>query len=361
MLLLAAPPQPLLLPANVPSRIESGRAFEIDTVTCADALTFIKTLPSGSVNCIVTSPPYFGLRDYGVEGQWGLEATPAEHVARMVEFFGEVRRALRDDGVLFLNYGDCYVTNVHSGSYGLNRSSGHVVDNIPQRGNGGLPEKNLLGMPWRVAFGLQDDGWILRSDIIWAKPNPMPESVTDRPTKAHEYVFLFSKSQRYWYDQEAVKEISKPESLSRALRGVSDSHKNINGAPGQPPHSMNQPRPNVRKQDQVGDRRYTGFNERWDAAPVPMANLRTVWNIPTESNGFAHFATFPQKLVERCILAGCPRDGIVLDPFIGSGTVALVARRLGRHYIGSELNPEYVKLAKSRLAEAYTLPMMLDI
>lgn len=337
MLLLAAPPQPLLLPATVPGRIEPGRAFEIDTVTQGDALTFIRTLPSNSVNCVMTSPPYFGLRDYGVDGQWGLEPTPAEHVARMVELFREVRRVLRDDGVLWLNYGDSYANDEKwSGSTG----GKHVSDLHGDTGIGrrkketGIAPKNLIGMPWRVAFGLQDDGWILRSDIIWAKPNPMPESVTDRPTKAHEYVFLFSKSGRYWYDQEAVRE--------PAINGDPTSPRGSNGVINNPLNSGSR----ADKQSQLGKRTYTGFNERWDSRPEPLAmrNLRTVWSIATEPTPFAHFATFPQKLVERCILAGCPRDGIVLDPFMGSGTVALVSRadQVSKEMLLNMTNPSLI-------------------
>ena len=344
----------------------SDGAPERNKVYHTDALTLLKAMPSGSVNCIVTSPPYFGLRDYQVDGQIGLEETPREYVDKLVMIFHEARRVLRDDGVLWVNIGDSYAGG---GNYrGINeetlspkqRSNGGS-HGIPQNlgvMNSGLPPKSLLGIPWRVAFGLQDDGWILRSDVIWHKPNPMPESVTDRPTKAHEYVFLFAKSGKYFYDKDAIATPVKPDSIKRQGRAVSDTHKNLNGAPGQPPHSMFQPRPN--KQDALGKRTYAGFNERYENAETPMANKRSVWTVPTVGFPGAHFATFPPDLIEPMILAGCPAGGLVLDPFMGSGTTALVARSHGRDYIGSELNSEYVEIARERLAEPYTLPMLFE-
>lgn len=246
----------------------------------------------------------------------------------MVAVFAEVRRVLADDGVMWLNVGDSYATNggAHTaGSYdgetGRAMSSGRI--RIAP-----IPEKNLIGIPWRLAFALQDDGWILRSDIIWHKPNPMPESVTDRPTKAHEYVFLFSKQPRYWYDAEAIQERTS---------GISGGGFSIKTATAQINHgALTLERPID-----------TGYR-----------NARTVWTISTEPTTFAHFATMPTKLVRRCIVAGCPVGGVVLDPFFGSGTTGLVARKEGRDYIGIELNPEYVALAERRLAQPYTLPMM---
>ena len=291
-----------------------------DTIACADALTFARSLPDASVNCIVTSPPYFGLRDYGTDGQIGLERTPAEYVARMAELFRELRRVLRDDGTAWLNLGDSFSA-----------------------------EKQLLGIPWRVAFALQDDGWILRSDIIWAKGNPMPESVKDRPTRAHEYVFLLTKSPRYWYDADAIAEPMTSDGGGDFMRDLTDVQPEHGGKSRTGKWARNN-----RKQDNVS-RRYTGFNDRY-VAPNKR-NRRSVWNVNPQPFNEAHFATFPPKLIEPMILAGCPAGGVVYDPFMGSGTTALVARRLGRHYIGSELNPEYVAMAERRLAAPYTPDM----
>lgn len=313
--------------------------MELDTIVCAEALAYLQSLPDCSVNCIVTSPPYFGLRDYGVDGQIGLEPTPQAFVAKLVEVFHEARRVLRDDGTCWINLGDSYTGTATIGGSG-NRVDGgtpYRIQGLPSKE--GKP-KDLMGIPWRVAFALQDDGWYLRSDIIWHKPNPMPESVTDRPTKAHEYVFLLTKSERYWYDNEAIKE--------PAVEGDPTSPRGSNG--------------NTRagagrrdKQSELGNRRYTGFNERWDTRnqPLKTRNRRTVWTVATEPNSFAHFATFPQKLIEPIILAGCPVGGTTLDMFMGSGTTALVTRNLGRHYLGCDLSPEYVKMANDRLRQPF--------
>ena len=676
----------------LPARAATAH-IERDTVVCMDALEALRRMDDASVNCIVTSPPYYGLRDYGIAGQIGLEDTPAAYVERLRVLFAEARRVLRDDGTLWLNIGDSYGT----GGSGQNFSSEHGstaqsttalggyghIKKSPVRGM----EKQLLGIPWRLAFALQDDGWILRSEIIWHKclsggayiyartqkgdmpmmvrdaarlsdvqlwngqkwtrviqwerlprkgneleivlrsgerisctpehrfptqrgltpadqlqsgdviesarlpepetpyappimtndaawfigmylaegsrsgdtiqiaghaketgrlqrlrdiaayyggtltydingnnltirmygrflntiidqyvsgktaknkglkvrcwshsnewlrsllhgylegdghwdapnarwrlgftrnynlerdlrilaarlglkltiktsfatmdgrrfptfrgelrletsnhfnehpmteiveirsarcrevydvtvedephlfalasgvlthnSNPMPESVRDRPTKAHEQVFLFSKQPRYWYDADAIAEPVKPHSIKRQARAVSDTHKNLNGAPGQKPQSMFRPRKNA-KQDAVGKRQYAGFNKRYENAITPMANARTVWTIPTKGNSLAHFAMMPPELARRCILAGCPRGGVVHDPFMGAGTTAIEARKLGRHYTGSELNPANVTLTNNRLrlgdettkalerGEPITLPM----
>lgn len=332
-----------------------------------DCIEGLRTLPDASVHCCVTSPPYWGLRDYGHDGQIGLEATPEAYVARMVEVFREVRRVLRDDGTLWLNLGDTY-------------------------GSG----KQLKGIPWRVAFALQADGWWLRQDIIWAKPNPMPESVRDRCTKAHEYVFLLTKSERYYYDSEAVSEPVESrweESHYKYYRGKGTSHKKSQVATCSGEHSM------------AG------------AYAKPTRNRRSVWTVTTKPYSGAHFAVMPPDLVEPCIKAGCPeqccsvcgagyeritqrdraatrpgkatkttgdslvdgnRDpqrhittvstlgwapacdcaasgtmpGTVLDPFAGSGTTLAVAAELGRSGIGCELNPEYIELAEQRIAKS---------
>lgn len=290
-----------------------------------DALSVLKTLPDESVHCCVTSPPYWGLRDYGVSGQLGLERTPEEYVSRMVEVFREVRRVLRDDGTLWLNIGDSYArTGGEQG--GGNRERMHMegtqrrMTAIPF--GSGLKPKDLVGIPWMLAFALRADGWYLRSEIIWHKPNPMPESVKDRPTKAHEQIFLMAKSQDYHYDAAAIDEPADPE----AGRDTTTARRN-------PP---------------PGAKTDSGFQ---NGRRFKRRNKRSVWTISTWPFPEAHFATFPQKLIEPCIMAGCPKGGTVLDPFAGAGTTGLVAKRLNREFIGIELNPEYVTLAEKRLAQ----------
>jgi site-specific DNA-methyltransferase (adenine-specific) len=281
-----------------------------------DCLTSLKTMADQSVNCCVTSPPYFGLRNYGVEGQMGLEATPDEFVSALVTVLGEVRRVLTDDGTLWLNLGDSYASG--------GRKTRDADKKLPQRGaeyraQDGLPEKNLIGIPWRVAFALQADGWILRQDIIWQKPNAMPESVGDRCTKSHEYIFLLSKSPKYFFDSNAIKE--------DAVKGAAGSSFN-KGKTAE--HQLGRSSSAERVED--GKR-----------------NRRSVWSVPTSPYKAAHFATFPPALIEPCVLAGCPAGGVVLDPFGGSGTTAGVAIAHGRKAVLCELNPEYAELIPSRI------------
>jgi DNA modification methylase len=297
-----------------------------------DALTVLKTLPDESIHCCVTSPPYWGLRDYGCDGQIGLEQTPEAYVARMVEVFREVRRVLREDGTCWVNLGDSYCggntgnqSNVgqrygKDGKGHIFRRDGKYAESI------GLKPKDLVGVPWRVAFALQLDGWWLRQDIIWHKPNPMPESVRDRCTKAHEYVFLLTKSARYYYDAEAVREDSN---------GTWNSKKGFGGD----------------SKKSQGDKflRTQGSGTYHEDAEKSGRNRRSVWTITTKPYSGAHFAVMPQDLVEPCIKAGCPEGGIVLDPFAGSGTTLYVANKLGRLAIGIELNPQYITLAEQRL------------
>lgn len=280
---------------------------------CLDHLEF---MPDNSVNCCVTSPPYFGLRDYGVDGQIGLEQTPEEYVNKMVEVFREVRRVLRDDGALWLNLGDSY-------------------------GKG----KQLLGIPWRVAFALQADGWYLRQDIIWSKPNPMPESVRDRCTKSHEYIFLLTKSQRYYYDHDAIREPHTGEAAKAVAIGYKEvGQRGVNSSvrrgltDGQ-----------ATQFSKKGHSGYFGADGKCLLNPLGK-NKRSVWSVPTQSVKGAHFATVPPALIEPCILAGCPVGGVVLDPFGGSGTTAGVAVAHGRKAIICELNPEYGKLMPDRVA-----------
>jgi DNA modification methylase len=299
-------------------------------IILGDVLETLRGMESESVNCIVTSPPYWGLRDYGHENQLGLEKTPQEFVAKMVEVFEECRRVLRKDGTCWVNLGDSYTSGNREG-HGTRignkqeTNTGACLHEVRVAMPEGLKPKDLVGIPWRVAFALQDAGWYLRSDIIWAKPNPMPESVTDRPTKSHEYIFLLTRSAKYWYDADAIAEPgqdwgSRDRTFSRhnavAFREI-----------GQTPHG------GLTNGDASGGR-----------------NARTVWTIATQPYKEAHFATFPEELPKRCILAGCPEGGTVLDPFAGSGTTIAVAIALGRKGIGIELNPEYAALARKRIS-----------
>jgi DNA modification methylase len=273
----------------------------------------------------VTSPPYYGLRDYGHEGQIGLEETPEQYISAMVEVFRCVWDVLEDDGTLWLNIGDSYAGNNSRASNNGRAGFGNAREKVVNRTGEGLKTKDLIGIPWMLAFALRADGWYLRQDIIWHKPNPIPESVQDRCTKSHEYIFLLSKSQKYHFDHIAIKEPLKGEPESR--------DKNAEG---------------YQADYAKGDRFSQG--ERVFGADG-MANKRSVWSVPVKPYSGAHFAVFPSELIEPCILAGAPVGGIVLDPFMGSGTTAQVAQDLGRQYIGCELNPEYGKLQKKRTAQ----------
>ena len=273
----------------------------------------------------VTSPPYYGLRDYGHEGQIGLEETPEQYISAMVEVFRCVWDVLEDDGTLWLNIGDSYAGNNSRASNNGRAGFGNAREKVVNRTGEGLKTKDLIGIPWMLAFALRADGWYLRQDIIWHKPNPIPESVQDRCTKSHEYIFLLSKSQKYHFDHIAIKEPLKGEPESR--------DKNAEG---------------YQADYAKGDRFSQG--ERVFGADG-MANKRSVWSVPVKPYTGAHFAVFPSELIEPCILAGAPVGGIVLDPFMGSGTTAQVAQDLGRQYIGCELNPKYGNLQKKRTAQ----------
>jgi DNA modification methylase len=318
------------------------------------------------VNCCVTSPPYFGLRDYGHAGQIGLEKTPDQYVAELVAVFREVHRVLRDDGTLWLNLGDSYARSPGKGQH--KPGDAGKQNYIIERGNGraantgmsGLPDKNLLGIPWRVAFALQADGWYLRQDIIWHKPNPMPESVTDRCTKAHEYIFMLSKSAKYFYDAAAIEdERTSNESRPTFRGGAYVNNATFNNSEGGVSTYVG----NVKNDKQAGHgRRHAGFNERWDSGEVhgsvkTTRNKRSVWTVAPKPFKEAHFATFPPALIEPCILAGCPQGGIVLDPFGGAGTTGLVATQHGRRALLIELNPDYAAMAAKRIAETATHPL----
>lgn len=310
------------------------------TILTGDCRETLKTLPDGSMDCCITSPPYFGLRCYGHEKQIGKEKTPEAFVAELVSVFREVKRVLRDDGTLWLNLGDSY-----NSSPAGNKTPCGFSQTRPSRrtGNGdqetvntgrklihGLKPKDLIGIPWMVAFALRADGWYLRQDIIWSKPNPMPESVTDRCTKAHEYIFMLSKSARYYYDHAAIAEPAK--------------YKNIKGMDGsgfKPPQNFKGKHANgsetlpVRK-NVIGE--HDG-----------KRNKRSVWHVATRPYKGSHFATFPPDLIRPCVLAGCPAGGTVLDPFGGSGTTAQVANEHERNAVLCELNPEYIPLIEKRL------------
>lgn len=275
------------------------------TILNGDALDQLKTLADESVNCCVTSPPYWGLRDYGVDGQLGLEKDYKEYIQKLVLIFREVRRVLKKDGTLWLNLGDCFA----------------------KKKMGNIEPKEVVGIPWRVAFALQEDGWRLRSDIIWEKSNAIPEPVRDRPTKGHEYIFLLTKESDYYYDHESIKEnaVSDHASGNGFKREARRSYNNKDGTP----------RGNNKQWDNIGGKR----------------NKRSVWNVSVKPFKEAHFAVFPEDLVTPCVLAGCPEKGIVLDPFLGSGTTLVVAKKNNRSGIGIELNPEYIKIAEKRLKE----------
>jgi DNA modification methylase len=290
------------------------------------------------VQTCVTSPPYFGLRDYGHEGQIGLEPTPEAYIAAMVEVFRCVRDVLADDGTLWLNLGDSYSTPKVGNTQGTGTSGcsrPHHKDLNKSKFSKALPPgmkpKNLIGIPWRVAFALQADGWYLRQDIIWHKPNPMPESVRDRCTKAHEYIFLLSKSARYWYDAEAVKEASDPFSVAHGKKY------------GSMPSIAQKGNPD--RNDNGGKGTHCGV-----APGRETRNRRSVWTVATQPYSGAHFATFPPALIKPCILAGSRQGDVVLDPFMGSGTTAQVAVQHGRQYLGCELNPAYADLQRERIA-----------
>lgn len=340
-------------------------------ILVGDCIDMMRTLPDQSVQCCVTSPPYYGLRDYGVDGQIGLEETPPEFVSRLVQVFREVRRVLRDDGTLWVNMGDTYASI--AGGYAPGGSAGKH-DMVSQSTRGavlrgkrrspptGLKQKDLMGIPWRLAFALQDDGWYLRQDIIWHKPNPMPESTRDRCTKSHEYVFLLSKCPRYLYDQDAIRE---PVALSSVVRLAQDLEQQLGSdrVPGKangPMKAVRSQRDSFKREGSKREQAIPGHSlgthrpDREESAyPLDTRNKRSVWTVPTQGFKGAHFATFPPELIRPCILAGAPRGGVVLDPFGGAGTTAVVAMQEGRRSILCELNPEYAAMAERRIAAAW--------
>lgn len=313
--------------------------MELNKVYNMDCLSGLKTLPDNCVDCCVTSPPYYALRDYGVDGQIGLEETPQAYIDRLTEVFMEVHRVLKPEGTLWVNLGDSYATGTtaarqQSPNPGVGANRPEAQNSVPRLGTPeGCKTKDLLGIPWMLAFSLRNAGWYLRQDIIWHKPNPMPESVTDRCTKSHEYIFLLSKSERYYFDNEAIREkgvMVAGDSAGSPQRNMKETHGKGGGNTGMT-------NAKVKLAQELAEK---GYSTR---------NKRDVWTVQTHPDMYAHFATYPEELIRPCILAGCPKDGIVLDPFMGSGTTARVARQECRNYIGFELNPEYIKIIEKKV------------
>ena len=305
-------------------------------IICGDALETLKNFPDESINCSITSPPYYGLRDYHKKEQIGREKTVEEYLDRLINVFREVRRVLKKDGTCFIVIGDSYA--------GTSSKKEQRDPKYPKGRNGqnpsitqkvlGYKSKDLMGIPWRLAFALREDGWYLRSDIIWHKENAMPEACRDRPTRSYEHIFLLSKSPRYYYDYDSLAEPMKEVSKKRYVRGRSKENKYLNENSGAKIQKINEAR---------GYGQYKGDN-------IPQfRNKRDIWTINTTSFRGNHYAAFPPKLAEICMIAGCPKGGIILDPFIGSGTVGLIALLHNRKYIGIELNEEYVDLARKRI------------
>jgi|SRR5215831_10718455 len=310
-----------------------------------DCREMMRELADGSVHCVVTSPPYWGLRDYGIAGQLGLESSLAEYIETMVSVFREVRRVLRKDGTLWLNIGDSYagqpIGSFNGGGFkdrsaqtrGRDLSGVATSGAIDKLGGSGLKPKDLCGVPWRLAFALQADGWWLRQDIIWSKLNLMPESVTDRCTKAHEYIFLMSKNAKYYYDAKAIAEQSQDWSVGGPGTGIANTAERYGAGNG-------------------GNAGLAALAERYKGGNSgETRNKRSVWTVPTTPYSEAHFATFPPALIKPCILAGCPKGGTVLDPFAGAGTTGLVADRLERDAVLIELNPDYAAMAQRRIKD----------
>ena len=304
-------------------------------IKIGDSLEVLKTMDDESVHCCVTSPPYWALRNYDHPDQLGQEPTPEEYVNKLVAIMGEVHRVLRSDGTLWLNLGDSYVGSGAKGKYtdpknkkGRNGQQDKANNNKVK----GLKPKDMVGIPWRVAFALQAEGWYLRSDIIWHKPNPMPIPVNDRPTSCHEHIFLLSKNKKYYYDKDAILEpLKDPNRVDPPTSSGFGGHKHTNN------------------KDKTLNNAYSG--NLYDATKLKGKNKRDVWTVSTRAYTGAHFAVYPPKLIEPCILAGCPDDGTVLDPFSGSGTTGVVAMNNGKNYIGIELNPEFAELSHKRIKE----------
>lgn len=317
--------------------------IKANKIICGDALAVLKTFPSDSINCCVTSPPYYGLRDYGVAGQIGLEQTPGEYISRLLAVFHEIKRVLTADGTLWVNIADCYAgsgkgaghwdkehrpSSKHRYIYSTENPAAQIPKQWPD-----IKPKDMIGIPWALAFSLRNDGWFLRSDIIWNKPNCMPHPVKDRPVSSYEHIFLLAKSKNYFFDYTALEVPIAPGSAERYRRGFySNKYASVSGkVPGQSPQAITLPR---------------------EGGPAPEVRRgRDVWTIGTNNYRAAHFATYPVALIKPCILAGCPENGVVLDPFFGAGTTGVAALELGRQYIGIELNPNFCNIAEQRIKE----------
>jgi DNA modification methylase len=330
------------------------------TIKTGHCLEVLRTLPDESVNCIVTSPPYWRQRDYGHPGQLGLEPTPEEYIANMVAVFSECRRILRTDGTCWVNIGDKWASGGNGGGGSFMNERADAWTHAKgakgwRKPPAGYKDKDLIGVPWMLAFAMRAEGWFLRQCNIWAKPNCMPESVRDRSTASHEYVFQFSKNNDYWYDSDAARTPSAPSTETRLAQDIESQEGSARANGGA---KTNGKMKAVQRSDkQRGrSRKHNGFNDRWDAMPVADqmangANLRSVWWISPAQYGESHYAVMPERLAEICIAAGCPRDGTVIDPFGGAGTTGLVADRMQRHAILIELNPEYAALARDRISD----------
>lgn len=346
--------------------------MELNKIYNGDALGVLKTFPDKTINCCVTSPPYYGLRDYGVDGQIGHEESPEEYISKLVEVFREVRRVLTDKGTLWVNIGDSY-------AHSLRQSGGEYAGKIANGNKGqikkgfkplqkGYKEKDLIGIPWMLAFALRADGWYLRQDIIWQKPNCMPESVKDRCTKSHEYIFLLTKSKNYYFDSNAIRE--ENQDTYNGKRGTTKTRKKLESAMRDfsDKEAMNKYSTNGRNKRTVrsvddeidfikavaDELECYGIDK--DIIGTSLLNSlitskKSVWSYPTSAFKGAHFATFPPNLIEPCLKAGCPSGGIVLDPFFGSGTVGLVSQKHNMNYVGIELNESYCDIAKKRIEE----------
>lgn len=319
--------------------------MEINKIYLGSSLEILKELPDNSIDCCVTSPPYYALRDYGVDGQIGLEETPEAYIAKLSDVFMEVYRVLKPEGTLWLNIGDSYNGNKKGNTETIKHKVVAESNDFHKKLWKGAKQKDLIGVPWMLAFTLRSQGWYLRQDIIWEKGNPLPESVTDRCTKSHEYIFLMSKSQKYYFDYEAIQEEATSSGKPRVF-GANNQKGTLRNDVGR----VFNPRTKTCQYD--GQKPNSFHLSRENGEPDKeyyVRNKRDVWSVNVKPCKEAHFATYPFELIKPCILAGCPENGVVLDPFMGSGTTAIVARSLNRNYIGVELNPEYIKIAQKRL------------
>ena len=326
--------------------------IEKNTIINGNSLEVLKSLPDNSIDCCVTSPPYYALRDYGCDGQIGLEETPEKYIESLCDVFSEVRRVLTPEGTLWLNIGDSYNGNKVGNIEVVKNKKVSESNDFHKKLCGGAKPKDLIGIPWMLAFALRSQGWYLRQDIIWHKPNPMPESVTDRCTKSHEYIFLMSKSQKYYFDYEAIQEPCADQSRTNYACGNRTNGINKDRNDNDFGERSKNWKPRTKNCQYDGQKPNSFHLSRENGEPDKeyyVRNKRDVWSVNVKPCSEAHFATYPFELIKPCILAGCPENGIVLDPFMGSGTTAIVARSLNRNYLGVELNPEYIKIAHKRL------------